>query len=163
MGGERGPFAEVPLRLLFADAAERDFEEMRRAADALDVVAPAPAITWEWFPDHVPYPGAAPGVIHEILLATVVMKAEDLSDWHEFGISVEWTVGGGLAVVVTVNLACYCETDHGTHNVDEFRLGVGRDTPHGEAFEAACRQMAVLLQAPRSAHWWRVKAGLPKP
>lgn len=61
------------------------------------------------------------------------------SDWLEFSLDVEWTDEGRLAVETTVDVACWCETDHTAHHVDHLRVVVEGGISLAEAFRAGGR------------------------
>jgi hypothetical protein len=72
-----------------------------------------------------------------------------------------WTDLGRLAVDTAVNVACWCETDHATHDVEALRLVVGEETSLPKAFRAGAEHLTGWLADPHDADHWRAKAGLP--
>jgi hypothetical protein len=60
-----------------------------------------------------------------------------------------------------VNVACWCETDHATHDVEALRLVVGEETSLPKAFRAGAEHLTGWLADPHDADHWRAKAGLP--
>lgn len=58
-------------------------------------------------------------------------------------------------------MACWCRTDHATHDVDVLTLVVSDETSLPEAFWAAATRLTGWLAAPHDADYWRAKAGLP--
>ncbi|WP_412075993.1 hypothetical protein ACLF6K_09310 [Streptomyces xanthophaeus] len=87
---------------------------------------------WEWFPQHVTFPGQAKAGTPEILLAEVSLDDEG-SDWLEVSLDVEWTEEGLLNVWSAISVACWCEVNHNNH----------------------------WLGGPRDPELWRAHAGLP--
>jgi hypothetical protein len=83
------------------------------------------------------------------------------SDWLEFSLDVEWTDEGRLAVETTVDVACWCETDHTAHHVDHRRVVVEGGISLAEAFRAGAARMTGRLTDPHDADHWRAQAGLP--
>jgi hypothetical protein len=60
-----------------------------------------------------------------------------------------------------VNVACWCETDHATHDVDALSLVVGEETSLPQAFAVSAERLAGWLADPRDADCWRDRAALP--
>jgi hypothetical protein len=63
-------------------------------------------------------------------------------DGLEFHLDVEWTNEGLLAVDAAVSVACWCDTDHATHNVEALRLVVGEEASLPQAFATCAERMA---------------------
>ena len=157
---ESGPLAEVPLPSLFPHATNDDLDRIRRAATAFDRARLEYGITWEWALQHATFSETPTTGIPEILLAVITVDSQD-SDWLEFDLDVEWTPHGLLRVVAAVSVACWCDTDHNTHYVDQVTLTIDQETRLGEAFETASRQMISWARDPHTPPWWRAEAGLP--
>ncbi len=83
------------------------------------------------------------------------------SDQLEFLLQVVWTDFGQLAVDTAVNVACSCDTDHASHDVDALRLVVGEETSLPRAFQAGAERLIGWLTDPRDADFWRARAALP--
>ncbi|WP_234352174.1 MULTISPECIES: hypothetical protein [unclassified Streptomyces] len=96
-----------------------------------------------------------------IILGLNVVEHADEGDRLEFLLQVVWTDLGRLAVDAAVNVACWCRTDHATHDVDALTLVVSEDFSLPEAFSAAVAHLTGRLAEPRDADHWRAKAGLP--
>ncbi|MEU6805795.1 hypothetical protein [Streptomyces neyagawaensis] len=90
-----------------------------------------------------------------------VIKHADGGDQLEFLLNVVWTDLGQLAVDAAVNVACWCDTDHASHDVDASRLVVADLTLLPHAFRAGAERLLGWLAEPRDADYWRAKAGLP--
>ncbi|MFF5284532.1 hypothetical protein [Streptomyces sp. NPDC013171] len=101
MNTASGSFDAVPLEALFPDASVADLGRLRRSADEIDdvQVSGKPQV-WEWFPQHVTFPGRAKASTPEILLAVVSLYDEG-TDWLELSLDVEWTKGGPSPCLVS--------------------------------------------------------------
>ncbi|MFF4344806.1 hypothetical protein ACFY00_33400 [Kitasatospora sp. NPDC001540] len=95
-----------------------------------------------------------------ILLLDIVQEQEG-SDWLEFQLQVGWTAQGRHELTAAVNVGCWCETDHGTHDVDVLGLVIGDGISLPRAFEAGAERMTGWLADPRDADFWRARADLP--
>ncbi|MFF9978106.1 hypothetical protein [Streptomyces erythrochromogenes] len=72
-----------------------------------------------------------------------------------------WTDSGRLAVDAAVNVACWCHTDHATHDVDAFSLAVADSASLPRAFRSGVERLIGWLAYPHDANYWRAEAGLP--
>ncbi|MFD7560462.1 hypothetical protein ACFV9E_38965 [Streptomyces sp. NPDC059835] len=156
----RGTFDDVPLAMLLPQLTPADMEAMRVVADAVDsarVKEDAPQ--WEWAPGHAAWPGPQPGVA-VVLMADAIVHA-DGGDQLEFWLQVFWTDEGQIAVNAAVNVACWCETDHATHDIDELTLVVDEGTSLAQAFAAGSERLVGWLLDPQDADYWRNRAALP--
>ncbi|MFI6475310.1 hypothetical protein ACIBL5_34280 [Streptomyces sp. NPDC050516] len=82
-------------------------------------------------------------------------------DGLEFHLDVEWTNEGVLAVDAAVNVACWCDTEHATHDIDAFRIVAGEEASLSQAFAACAERLTGWLANPRDADYWRNRAALP--
>ncbi|MEE1822433.1 hypothetical protein PUR61_09545 [Streptomyces sp. BE20] len=156
----RGAFDDVPLRTLFPLLSAAAVESLQHTAHAVDAAQPEPAATkWEWNLEHAAFAGPQSGT-HVILLLDVVQHSSGM-DWLEFQLQVGWTEEGQHEVTAAVNVSCWCETDHGTHDVDVLSIVVGDGTSLPEAFTAGAERMATWLADPRDADFWRAQENLP--
>ncbi|MEV7237241.1 hypothetical protein AB0N06_25735 [Streptomyces sp. NPDC051020] len=114
---------------------------------------------WEWALDHVVFPGPQPWT--PVILGLDVIEHAGGGDQLEFLLQVVWTDRGQLAVDAAVNVACWCETDHATHDVDALRLVVGEEASLPQAVEAGAERLTRWLADPRDADYWRGRAALP--
>ncbi|MET9348401.1 hypothetical protein [Streptomyces termitum] len=150
----RSDFGDVPLTRIFPRLSPADATRMRQAADSVD------AADWDWFPEHAVFPGPRSGTA--VVLGRDVIVHADGSDRMEFSLHVVWTDGGRLAVDAAVNVACWCDTEHATHDVDAFRRVVGEGTSLPDAFCSGAERLKRRLADPRDADYWRARAGLPQ-
>ncbi|MFB7449898.1 hypothetical protein [Streptomyces sp. NPDC056194] len=156
----RGAFDDVPLTTLFPRLSPADVESLEQAARAVDVArGDGDKGEWEWALDHVVFPGARPWT--PIVLGLDAIEHADGGDQLEFLLQVVWTDFGQLAVDAAVNVACWCDTDHASHDVDALRLVVGEETSLPRAFQAGAERLIGWLPDPRDADFWRVRAALP--
>ncbi|MEE1750989.1 hypothetical protein [Streptomyces sp. SP18CS02] len=156
----RGVFDDVPLTTLFPGLSATDVASVRQTARAIDAArADGNQSVWEWALWHVAFPGPQPGT--PIVLGLDLIEHADGVDQLEFLLQVVWTDQGQLAVDVAVNVACWCETEHATHDVDALRLVVGEKTPLPQAVEAGAERLTGWLADPRDADYWRARAALP--
>ncbi|MER5890514.1 hypothetical protein ABT160_42375 [Streptomyces sp. NPDC001941] len=89
MNTPRGTFDAVPLEALFPDAGVADLDRIRRSEHEIDGVhvSGKPPL-WQWFPQHVTFPGRARAGTPEVLLAEVSLYDEG-ADWLEASLDVE--------------------------------------------------------------------------
>ncbi|WP_327434509.1 hypothetical protein [Streptomyces sp. NBC_01236] len=156
----RGPWDAVPLSALFPQLSASEVEVLRRAARAIDearVGEPEPA--WLWASHHAAFPGPGPGIA-VILLADIVGPAGP-GDQLEFLLDVSWTDQGELSVSAAVNVACWCDVDHATHDADALHVVIGGETSLSQAFQAGADRLVDWLADPRDPDYWRNRAGLP--
>lgn len=100
------------------------------------------------------FPGADGPGVPEILLNKIPLYDAG-SDWLGLEFDVEWTKSGELNVCVAVGVACWCEVNHGTHDVDFFNLPMSGGTSLSDAFEAGVAKLIGWLAEPRDPEWWR--------
>lgn len=144
MSMSRGTFDDVPVSALFPQLSAAAAESLQRAARTIDAARPQVAGTkWEWKLEHSVFSGPQSRT-HVILLLDVVHPA-DGSDWLEFQLQVGWADKGQHEVTASVNVGCWCETEHGTHDVDVLRLAIGDEVSLPQAFEAGAERMTRWL------------------
>ncbi|MGW4725472.1 hypothetical protein [Streptomyces sp. NPDC004291] len=156
----RSSFENVPLTRLFPRLSPADVDCLSRAADTVDAARVGRATAdWEWFPEHAVFPGTQVGT--PIVLGLDAIEHAEGGDQLEFLLQVVWTDRGRLAVDAAVNVACWCDTDHATHDVDALRLVIGEETSLSEAFRVGAERLTGWLTNPHDADYWRADAGLP--
>lgn len=157
---EKGAFDDVPLTTLIPGLSPADVESLRDAARAVDAARVNGAgAEWEWALDHAAFPG--PQSWTPVILGLDVLEHADGGDQLEFMLQLVWTDRGQLAVDAAVNVACWCDTDHATHDVDAVSLAVGDVISLPQAFRAGAERLIGWLADPRDADYWRAEAGLP--
>ncbi|MGW7027086.1 hypothetical protein ACWGFX_07825 [Streptomyces xanthophaeus] len=157
---KQGPFDDVPLTTLIPGLSPAGMESLKAAARAVDAARFNEAgVEWEWALDHAVFPGPQPGT--PIILGLDVTEHAGEGDQLEFLLQVVWTDLGQLAVDAAVNVACWCDTDHATHDVDALSLAVANSASLPQAFRAGAECLIGWLANPRDADYWRAKAGLP--
>ncbi|MGW8789640.1 hypothetical protein ACWGND_03780 [Streptomyces althioticus] len=155
----RGGFGDIPTTTLFPFLNPADEDSLHWTARAVDEARrDGDTSDWEWFPEHAAFPGRQVGT--PIILGLDVIEHAEGGDQLEFLLQVVWTDLGQLAVDAAVNVACWCRTDHATHDVDALTV-VSDETSLPEAFRAAATHLAGWLAEPHDADYWRAKAGLP--
>lgn len=161
MNTPSGTFDAVPLETLFPDASVADLGRLRRSAADIDGVqiSGKPQV-WEWFPQHVTFPGRSVTGTPEILLAEVSLYDEG-SDWLEVSLDVEWTKEGLLNVWSAISVACWCEVNHNAHYIDPVERTIVGATSLADAFETVAGRFVQGLAGPRDAEFWRAHASLP--
>ncbi|MFI1177634.1 hypothetical protein [Streptomyces melanogenes] len=156
----RGAFDDVPVTVLFPLLEAADVDSLKQAAGTVDTArAGRDTADWEWALEHADFPGIQMGT--PVVLGLDVIEHAEGGDQLEFLLQVVWTDRGRLAVDTAVNVACWCETDHATHDIDAVRLVVGEETSLPEAFCAGADRLTCWLADPHDADHWRAKAGLP--
>ena len=153
----RGVFDDVPLTTLFPCLSADTLKQAVRAVDAARVGEDR--VEWEWALGHVVFLG--PQRWRPIILGLDVIEHAGGGDQMEFQLQVVWTDLGRLAVDTAVNVACWCDTDHATHDVDALRLVVGEASSLPQAVEAGVERLTKWLTDPRDADYWRSRAALP--
>ncbi|MEV4501944.1 hypothetical protein [Streptomyces klenkii] len=157
---KRGAFDDVPLTTLIPGLSPAGVDSLKDTARAVDAARVNGAgAEWGWALDHAVFPGPQPWTL--IILGLDVVEHADGDDPLEFVLQVVWTDLGELAVDAAVNVACWCDTDHATHDVDAFGLVVGDATSLPQAFRAGAERLIGWLADPRDADYWRAGAGLP--
>ncbi|MET8586424.1 hypothetical protein ABZX39_36995 [Streptomyces collinus] len=156
----RGAFDDVPLTTLFPFLTAEDAASLHRAAGTVDAArAGRTTAFWEWALERAAFPGTQAGT--PIALGLDVIEHAEGGDQLEFLLQVVWTDPGQLAVDTAANVACWCKTDHATHDVDALRLVIGEETSLSDAFRAGAERLTGWLADPHDADRWRAKAGLP--
>ncbi|MFI1284340.1 hypothetical protein ACH4U5_26940 [Streptomyces sp. NPDC020858] len=156
----RGTFDDVPLATLFPQLTPAGMEAMRVVAGTVDATrVKEDGPRWEWAPGHAVCPGPQPGVA-VVLMADVIVHA-DAGDQLEFWLQVFWTEQGQIAVNAAVNVACWCETDHASHDIAELTLVVDEGTALAAAFTEGSERLVGWLVDPHDADYWRNRAALP--
>ncbi|MCX4775288.1 hypothetical protein [Streptomyces sp. NBC_01264] len=156
----RGVIDDVPLSTIFPQASAVDLEAVQQAARAVDAARTwDERPEWEWALAHAVFPGASPGT--PVVFGVDVVAYSGGGDQPEFLLQMLWTEDGRLVVSAAVSVACWCETDHATHDVDAIELAVGTGTSIGQAFEVGAERLVGWLADPRDADYWRDRAALP--
>ncbi|MEU5274833.1 hypothetical protein AB0G87_00290 [Streptomyces asoensis] len=156
----RGGFGCIPTTTLFPFLPPADVDSLHRTARAVDEARrEGDPSDWEWFPEHAAFSGSQVGT--PIILGLDVIEQAEAGDQLEFRLQVVWTDLGQLAVDAAVNVACWCQTDHATHDADALTVVVSDETSLPEAFWTAATRMTGWLAEPHNADYWRAKAGLP--
>ncbi|MFJ9940084.1 hypothetical protein [Streptomyces erythrochromogenes] len=114
--------------------------------------------TWEWALQHAVFPSTQRET--PLILGLDVIERAAMGDQLEFQLWVVWTGKGQLAVEAAVSVACWCDTDHATHDVDAFRLVAGEENSLLSAFQAGAERLLGWLADPGDADCWRARAGL---
>ncbi|MFE5515318.1 hypothetical protein ACFQ9J_32845 [Streptomyces sp. NPDC056529] len=156
----RGAFHDVPLPELFPFLSLADIDSLSQTAGMVDAVrAGKDTADWEWALGHAVFAGAQLGT--PVVLGLDVIGHTAGGDQLEFLLQVVKPVPGRLAVDAAVNVACWCETEHASHDVDALRLVVGEEISLSDAFRAGAERLTGWLVDPRDPDYWRAKAGLP--
>ncbi|MET9736465.1 hypothetical protein ABZZ79_39405 [Streptomyces sp. NPDC006458] len=135
-------------------------DSLNQAASTVDAArAGRTTADWEWALEHAAFPGTQLGT--PIVLGLDVIEHAEGGDQLEFLLQVVWTDPDQIAVDAAVNVACWCETDHATHDVGALRIMVGEETSLCDAFRAGAERLTGWLADPHDAAHWRAKAGLP--
>ncbi|MEU2232244.1 hypothetical protein [Streptomyces vietnamensis] len=156
----RGAFDDVPLTALFPLLTAADVDSLYQVAGIVDTARAGRATAdWEWVLEHAVFPGTQLGT--PVVLGLDVIEHAGGGDQLEFLLQVVWIDPGHLAVEAAVNVACWCETNHATHDADALRLMVGEETSLLKAFRIGAEHLTGWLAEPHDADYWRAKAGLP--
>ncbi|MFD4693204.1 hypothetical protein [Streptomyces sp. NPDC058463] len=148
------------MTTLFPLLSPADVDSWNQAARTVDAArVGTDTADWEWFPENAAFSDTQAGT--PIIFGLDVIERAERGDQLDFLLQVVWTNQGRLAVDATVNVACWCETDHATHDVDTLRLVVGEETSLLEAFRVGAERLTGWLADPQDADYWRAKAGLP--
>lgn len=159
MAMNRGAFVDVPLTTLFPFLPPAEADSLRHKAPAVDATRVGEDGTeWHWALQHAVSPGTQPWT--PIILGLDVIEHAAVGDQLEFQLQVVWTDLGQLAVDAAVNVACWCYTDHATHDVDALKLVVGEENSLPDAFQLGAERVIGWITDPRDADYWRARAGL---
>ncbi|MFD5326860.1 hypothetical protein [Streptomyces sp. NPDC127092] len=155
----RAAFADIPWTTLFPLLSAADLESLKHAARAVDAArVDRGGADWEWALQHAAFPGMQPWT--PIIRGMNVIERAARGDQLEFQLQVVWTELGRLAVDAAVNVSCWCDIDHATHDVDGLSLVVGEENSLPGAFQACAERLIGWLADPRDADYWRTRAGL---
>lgn len=155
-----GTFDDVPLSALFPRLSVADIGSLRLAARNVDLARSGTAAAkWDWKAAHAVFTGPECRIL--VILLLCVYQPTSGSDWLEFQLQVGWTDQGQHEVTASVNVGCWCEADHGTHDVDVLQTTVDDEISLPQAFEGCAERMAGWLADPRDADHWRAREGLP--
>ncbi|MFE0673496.1 hypothetical protein [Streptomyces sp. NPDC058867] len=156
---KRGALDDVPLTVLFPDLSPAGVTSLKDAARAADAASVNSEAEWEWVLGHAVFPGLQPGT--PIILGMDVITHANGADPLEFLLHVVWTDPGRLAVETAVNVACWCDSDHASHDVDAVRHAVDDPALLPHTLRAGAQRLNGWLADPRDADYWRATAGLP--
>ncbi|MFJ5228437.1 hypothetical protein ACIQBJ_00940 [Kitasatospora sp. NPDC088391] len=159
MHGGQGTFDEVPLGTLFPQLSSAGIESLQRSARGVAAARSEAAEAWDWFPQHAAFTG--PECRAHMILLLCDIRPSAPGDWLEFQLQVGWTDQGRHEVAASVNVSCWCENDHGTHDVDVLTFAVGDEISLPRAFAACAERMTGWLADPRDADFWRARGDLP--
>ncbi|MFE1272147.1 hypothetical protein [Streptomyces sp. NPDC058758] len=158
----RGVFSDVPLIELFPLLTPAEVDSLNQTASMVDAARTGRTTVeweWEWALGRAASAGTQLGT--PIVLGLDVIEHATGGDQLEFLLQVVRTERGQLAVDTAVNVACWCATNHATHDVDALRLTIGKEMPLPAAFRAGAEHLTGWLADPRDADHWRARAGLP--
>ncbi|KOV13288.1 hypothetical protein ADK90_38335 [Streptomyces sp. XY413] len=156
----QGTFNDVPLSTLFPQLSATGIESLQRSAHSVAAAqSEVAAKGWDWFPEHAVYTG--PQCRTHVILLLCDIRPSGPGDWLEFQLQVGWTDQGQHEVTASVNVGCWCESDHSTHDVDILKFAVGDKISLPHAFEACAERMTGWLADPRDADFWRAREDLP--
>lgn len=133
----RGAFDDVPVTARapsFLTAA--DVESLRQVAGTVDTAGAARARPTGSGPWNTPS-SRARGRARRWSSGLDVVQHAGGGDQLEFLLQVVWIAPGRLAIDAAVDVACWCENNHATHDVDTLRLVVGEETSLPELFSPA--------------------------
>lgn len=156
----RGAVADIPLTTLFPYLSAIEGESLKQAARAVDAVrADGAAGGWEWMTGLAVSPGPQPWT--SLVFGADVVAQTGEGDGLEYLLYVVWTGSGKLAIDAAVNVACWCDTDHATHDAESLRMVIDDETSLHHAFEVGAERLVRWLADPRAAGYWRARASLP--
>ncbi|WP_406298803.1 hypothetical protein OG948_26205 [Embleya sp. NBC_00888] len=157
------PASDIPFERLFPDLDDHGRERLVAAAQALDLRRSLddPA-RWFWNePDPLspePEPEPSPHI-----LGTALLLYEADGDWLELGLDVWQLDGPFVSVTATVEVACWCDTDHNMHAVQRAEWPASTAQAFLEAFHTAALSVIRRIEGPRDPRDLRARAGLPNP
>lgn len=148
----------VPLSDVLPSDYVAAMDELQRLARTLDLHrAAADRIGWWWYPEHRRPPS---GDAYVLLFDTTITLFNSGHDWLELTLDVAWRPE--LTVNAAVEVACWCQQDHGMHQVRSERLPVANSHDLAESFAGGIAILTnVLDSGPFDPSAWRVGAGLP--
>lgn len=98
-----------------------------------------------------------------IVFGTTLARCHDLGDSLELALCVVREQPPRMTVAVTIDVACWCEPDHGTHTVRSAEWLGGNPTALTDAFESAADTLVGWAAASPDPKIHRAAAGLPNP
>ncbi|MFI0943292.1 hypothetical protein [Streptomyces sp. NPDC021020] len=155
-----GTADEIPMSALFPQLSAAGVESVRRVARNVGgTQRVAAAKGWDWWPAHGVFAGSQSETW--VILILCVVQSSGAGDWLEYQLQVGWTDLGQYEVTASVNVGCWCETDHGTHDVDALRFVAGDEISLPQAFEACAERKTGWVTESRDADFWRAREDLP--
>ncbi|MGW4439108.1 hypothetical protein ACWELO_25665 [Streptomyces sp. NPDC004596] len=122
-------------------------ESLKDAARAVDAARVNEAGAGrEWALDQEVSPGPQPWT--PVILGLDVIEYADGGGQMEFLLQVVWTDLGELEAEAAVNVACWCDTEHATHDFAVSSLVVGDVTSLPRAFRAGAERLIGWLVDP---------------
>ncbi|MFD7963512.1 hypothetical protein ACFV5J_22205 [Streptomyces zaomyceticus] len=156
----RGSLDDIPWTALYPGLTAGDVDVLSRVARAVDRArGDDAAAEWEWAREHVVDPVPRPWT--SVVLGVDVRQDAGAGDQLEFLLQLVRTDEGRLAVEAAVNVACWCDTDHGTHDVDALTSPAGDAASLRQGFAQGAERLIGWLADPRDADHWRARAALP--
>ncbi|MFB7718500.1 hypothetical protein [Nocardia sp. NPDC056100] len=156
------PFDRIDLTKVLPALSIDEAARIRRAAARIDLSAPAPGRSgWTWFPDRVTYTES--GERWVVFGIAFSYASGPQRDGVEFDLSVIREQPPSLAVEISTDIDCWCETDHRYHTIRSQSWLVGTPESFIQAFESATATLAQWITGSHTAADYRVTTGLPSP
>ncbi|MCR6488720.1 hypothetical protein M8542_38415 [Amycolatopsis sp. OK19-0408] len=156
-------FERIDWSSFVADLSAAEAARIRAAAERVEAARP-PEDTgqWDWWPEHV---GIDPGgkTTQLIIAGTTLTPSNNGVDWLELDLSIVREQRPRLTVSATLEVACWCDPDHGIHVVHSEEHLVGAAPALTAAIESAAAALERWAAGSRDPSVHRATAGLPNP
>ncbi|MFF1816079.1 hypothetical protein ACFVWG_02205 [Kribbella sp. NPDC058245] len=150
----------VDLTALVADMSAEDAARMRVAARLVDEVRlPKDTLRWDWWPENLQVDPVDKWV-QSLVLGTTLVLYDDAGDRLELNLYVVREQRPRLTVAATLEVACWCATDHGMHVLRLEEQLVGTARPLAEAFETGADAVVRWAAGSHDPVAQRAAAGL---
>jgi hypothetical protein len=159
------PASEIPFARLFPQLDDTGRERLVAAVRALDLRRSLddPA-RWFWHEPDAAEPPPDPADSPHVLGTSLQLYESALDgDWLELGLDVWKNEGPFVSVTATIEVACWCDTDHNMHAVQRAEWSASTPQALVEAFNTAALSVIRRIEGPRDPRDMRTRAGLPNP
>lgn len=156
--------ADAPLTELFPGITDESLARLVEVGDQLNQVRlPADPGGWHWYDEQVIPAPKTRRDLSPIIIGTTLTVYATSDDSLELALDVWQSVQPLMTVTATVEVSCWCETNHNIHAVEQREWLVGTDEGLVHAVTAAVQAVIGWLDGPREPIAWRQRAGLPNP
>lgn len=132
--------AEAPLTDLFPGIVDESLARLAEIDDRLSQARlPADLGDWRWYDKHVNPPPKTRRDLSSLIIGTAVSVYQGNGDWLELAIDIWQSMHPLRTVTASVEVGCWCETNHNMHTPEQREWVVGTDEGLVRAVGAAVR------------------------